>query len=90
MWAAAHGQIAVVEFLLQNVRKMLQKMYMCSYLSTVEPLVKFLYLQPTRCSGKRSKNILNAFHFLMELGSTWAGKTKHTCNSERSFNAQPP
>nr|XP_060491537.1 ankyrin repeat family A protein 2 [Panthera onca] len=33
MWAAAHGQIAVVEFLLQNVRKMPQKMYMYSYLS---------------------------------------------------------
>lgn len=25
MWAAAHGQIAVVEFLLQNVRKTLRK-----------------------------------------------------------------
>jgi ankyrin repeat protein len=25
MWAAAHGQIAVVEFLLQNVRKMLSQ-----------------------------------------------------------------
>lgn len=36
MWAAAHGQIAVVEFLLQNVRKMPQKMYLYSYLSSVK------------------------------------------------------
>lgn len=27
MWAAAHGQIAVVEFLLQNVWKIIKKVY---------------------------------------------------------------
>lgn len=78
MWAAAHGQIAVVEFLLQNVRKMPQKMYMYSYLNSVKALVKFWYLQPTRCNGRGSKRFLNAYHILVELGSSWAGKTSHT------------
>ena len=69
MWAAAHGQIAVVEFLLQNVRKMPQKMYMYSYSSSVKSSVKFWYLQPTRCNGRESKKFLNALHIILERES---------------------
>lgn len=42
MWAAAHGQIAVVEFLLQNVRRTPQTMYMYSYSSSVKYIVVFV------------------------------------------------
>lgn len=83
MWAAAHGQIAVVEFLLQNVRKMPQKMYMYSYLSSAKSLVEFLYIQPARYNGRGYQKKFNAFHILVELGSSWEGKTNHTCNSKK-------
>lgn len=78
MWAAAHGQIAVVEFLLQNVRKMPQKMYMCSYLSSIKSLVKFLYLQPARCNYGGYKKIFNDFYISVKLESSWKSNANHT------------
>lgn len=67
MWAAAHGQIAVVEFLLQNVRKMPQKMYMYSYLSSAKSLVEFLYIQPARYNGRGYQKSLMLFIFSWNL-----------------------